>query len=1170
MKIGDLFVKDISRTMNPVIKVNDLDDSALYQELEEYVVTKDIDRNFEKLYKSIVKGFGGGDKDHIGVWISGDFGSGKSHFLKICSFLLQNKEVCGKKAVDYFVKKPGLNEATLRSMQEVGRRNVDTILFDIDSKSKRSQDEDSLVQVFMGVFNEKFGLAFDNSVAKMERYLIEKNLYESFKDEYLSIAGKAWEQDRTKISFVRGKIIDALIASGAYTSEEEAKGVVDTIAKESPVSVDEFANIIGEYCESRGPDYTLFFMADEVGQFISGSVQKMLRLQTITERIGVRCGGQVWIVVTSQEDVDAIVSGVSSNDFSKIQGRFTTRIKMASSDVKEVIEKRILQKKDAVALELGAFYESNRTDIQNRLYMKNQAEIRLYNNTNEFVSTYPFIPYQYPMLQDMLTSLRSKSASGKNLSNAARSMLRIFKDTAEAASDMETDYVTPLYAFYDAIQPELDSATNIVFHNARECSRLDSFDIDVLKTLFLVKYYDKLEKNLDNITALMISSFNENRLDLKERVQESLIKLSRENYVQANADTYMFLTNEEQEISREIKNESVDPGAIYKDISDIAFGSVFKLTSGKLKGRQFNRYVEDDNVAHTDHELSVRILVTDRVSDYFLSAESQDSILFKIPNGNAVVNAFTDCIRVENYIRKKEGTQQTSNVKAILEGKRNDLKLMREYAKSLLDTALRDSKIFINGEESSISDTLSVEKRLSDATDVLVNSVYNKHGYVNRTRTSSEIETFLKTRPTVQFEEIITGMENAFGDLTEYLEIARSQNRVVVVKDIMDRFKKKPYGFETEDVQWMLSVLFKFGRIDLMFEGKSYRGSECGFQDAKNCILTSRHYDKVKVDLRQAVTQDQIRLASNIVSVLFARTTMNTEESVVNECNSAAASKLKEIDSVLDIYRDHPRYPGKDVLTNARVVFETLSTSRSPELFTYIGKNEEMLRNLNAGIQDIQDFLQPDSPRRKLFDNGVSTLERCSGITTYLDSETRGQIEQISSILESGDFRTLPRLNALCTDVKDAVDVATEQVRSAKITELHNIMVDNESCFEPHPALYEEFRSECEYITSMIQQGDSIPQIMTVMGSIQMKINSLKAKIPQGVGLSDVGGGSTPIPAGVPPTTPVQTTKKVMVRTIAPSEIKTIESEEDIDKILNEMREKMRAKLLDGPFDIMW
>lgn len=66
-KIEDIFVKDIKRSLNPVIKVNDLDDSALYQELDEYVVTKDIDKNFEKLYKAIIKGFAGGGRRTISV-----------------------------------------------------------------------------------------------------------------------------------------------------------------------------------------------------------------------------------------------------------------------------------------------------------------------------------------------------------------------------------------------------------------------------------------------------------------------------------------------------------------------------------------------------------------------------------------------------------------------------------------------------------------------------------------------------------------------------------------------------------------------------------------------------------------------------------------------------------------------------------------------------------------------------------------------------------------------------------------------------------------------------------------------------------------------------------------------------------------------------------------------
>lgn len=221
---------------------------------------------------------------------------------------------------------------------------------------------------------------------------------------------------------------------GAYSDEDEAKSVASKTKAKSEISPENFAKRVGEYCRSRGSGYTLFFLVDEVGQFISGNVQKMLKLQTIVQELGVKAAGQAWVIVTSQEDVDAIVQDVSNNDFSKIQGRFSTRIKMVSSDVKEVIEKRVLEKKPDYEQSLSALYEESRVDMQTKFSLDNKMTIRLYRDAREFADTYPFIPYQYDMLQVMLTQLRNKSSSGKNLSNAARSMLRIFKDAADRKS----------------------------------------------------------------------------------------------------------------------------------------------------------------------------------------------------------------------------------------------------------------------------------------------------------------------------------------------------------------------------------------------------------------------------------------------------------------------------------------------------------------------------------------------------------------------------------------------------------------------------------------------------------------------------------------------------------------------------------------------------------------
>lgn len=1165
MEIKDIFVKDITRPLNPVIKVNDLEDSVIYQELEEYIVTNDVDKNFEKLYKGIIKRYrDGGDKDHIGVWISGDFGSGKSHFLKIVSFLLQNKKVKDKSAVDYFLNKPGVSEPVLHMMQDIGRRNIDTILFDIDSRSTRSQSEDSLVQTFMGVFNEKVGLCFNPSVAALERFLQDNGRYEDFKSKYEFRTGKTWEQDRIRASFVKGKIADALIDCGAYVSHEEARAVADSISKESLVSVDEFANIVKQYCESKGPDYTLFFMVDEVGQFISGSVQKMLKLQTITERIGVKCNGQAWIVVTSQEDVEAVVSGVNNNDFSKIQGRFTTRIKMTSSDVKEVVEKRILLKIEEASTVLKAFYEANRTDIHNKLCMKNLAEIRLYNDPIEFSNTYPFIPYQYPMLQDLLTSLRNKSLSGKNLSQAARSMLRIFKETAEINAEKELDFITPLYSFFDAIQPELDTPMNLVFDNAKKNTKLNDFDMDVLKTLFLVKYYDKLDKNLDNVTALMVSSFNQNRIDLKKEVQESLTKLAKENYIQANADSYIFLTNEEQEISKDIKNTNVDFEIVRKDISDTAFGSVFHLTSGKLNGRQFNRFIDKENINHTDYELFVHILLSDDVQEIFLPNLSDKGILFKIPNGRDVENAFVDYLRTEEYLRKNETVMQTVSRKSILDGKRIEIVNMKGEAISKLNTALRAARIFVNKEETSISDSLPADKRLNEAFDMLVSSVYSKYDYIRQHKTSSNVEAFLKSATTETYDRNIVGMERAFSDLSSYLEERKGLNNNTTIKNVMDCFRKSPYGFETEDIQWMLSVLFRYGHIDLMFEGKVLKGINCKFDDAKKCLIVTRNQDKVRILLRQAVTRDQIERAADVLGVLFAKTVSPNEENVVRISNEYADTKIKEINSKLEIYADHPRYPRKEVLSDAVEIFEKLSNLSSPELFTYIDENEDILRGLNAELKDVYDFLKPDSARRKLFDRGLSTLDSCSDVRIYLDPLTKEKLEQIDSILDSGDFKRLPNLNRLCSEIDGSFEETTEKFKATYTDQVKKALVDNRPLFTGYPELIQELEQECEHMVEVINGCLSLKDVIIAYGGFQVRINALSQKIPRNPSQTMPDNKGTE--AGVPR---VATHKEYTIRSIY-SEQKTIESEDDIEKVVDGLRKRMKEKLAEGSFDIIW
>ena len=90
--IRNIFKKDIKRPIEGVIKADNLSDESVFTEVDEYVITNDLSKKldeFFEIYSSTI----GQPTESIGVWISGFFGSGKSHLLKILSYILSNHRV---------------------------------------------------------------------------------------------------------------------------------------------------------------------------------------------------------------------------------------------------------------------------------------------------------------------------------------------------------------------------------------------------------------------------------------------------------------------------------------------------------------------------------------------------------------------------------------------------------------------------------------------------------------------------------------------------------------------------------------------------------------------------------------------------------------------------------------------------------------------------------------------------------------------------------------------------------------------------------------------------------------------------------------------------------------------------------------------------------------------
>ena len=156
MMIRNMFQEDINRQINGVIKVDQSSADVIEQEVKEYVITKELKRHFMQFFDYYDETFERPTAD-IGVWISGFFGSGKSHFLKMLSYILENREIGGKKTVEFFRDKFADDAATFMLIDKATKAKTETILFNIDIEGTSPKDKTAELRFFAKMFYNHLG-----------------------------------------------------------------------------------------------------------------------------------------------------------------------------------------------------------------------------------------------------------------------------------------------------------------------------------------------------------------------------------------------------------------------------------------------------------------------------------------------------------------------------------------------------------------------------------------------------------------------------------------------------------------------------------------------------------------------------------------------------------------------------------------------------------------------------------------------------------------------------------------------------------------------------------------------------------------------------------------------------------------------------------------------------
>ena len=979
MNIEQIFSKQLTRDINGVVKAEQKDNDSIYVELDEYVITQELNRHFRAFfaaYAPSVDHSGSAMSGKVGVWISGFFGSGKSHFLKILSYLLENKSVEkdgeGRQAFDFFKDK--ITDAKLLAdIKKSVSKDTDVILFNIDSRANTEDRENAILKVFLKVFNERVGYCADfPHIAHLERELDKRDQYDSFKAKFAELTLSTWEEERDAYDFYRDELSEAL-AHASDQSKESAKHWVQQIENNFPLDIQNFCKWVNDYLDSSG-DRNLLFMVDEVGQFIGKNNQMMLKLQTITEDLGTYCGGRAWVVVTSQADIDAAIGGMSKGDgqdFSKIQGRFNTRLQLSSSNTSEVIQKRLLSKTDKAHEQLTDIFAEKGDILRNQLTFDKTttADLKGYTDSLSFVDNYPFVPYHYNLVQKVFESIRVKGASGKNLAMGERSLLDAFQSAAKQMKDNELDVLVPFHSFYAPIESFLEPAIKRTIDQACESESLTKFDQNILKTLFLIRYVDVVKSTLDNLVTLSIDRIDADKIKLRKQIEDSLNRLEKQLLIARNNDVFIFLTNEEKEIENEIRQTDFEMSEVSNKLSTIVFNDILKNNrtyrypinkQDFMVSRFCNGHPKDGT---TLEDLVIKVVSPlDSHYDSFSheqaciehSLKDNGSVLIKLDEDQRLWDDLTVFIKTDRFLKQNSG--QRPEQEHLLREKQMENMAREKRLKVGFEALFAEASVYAIGTKmpkKSVTPSVIVEESYK----YIVENTFAKLNLLNVTpgEVLPELQKVLVADNVAQLGLDLQADEcnpDATREVEQYVSFRIERNEPVYLSDIVTHFGKRPYGWPVNEILLLVARLGLAGKLAF-----SLQGSDLALNRAYEPFNSVRKRGDIRVNKIRQVNDSQVKKASKLVKDLFSKTFIGSGEKELYELIKQALEDWHEALKSFRTKSQTGHFPGKPQISDGLVLVAGILEKKSSfEFIERFLQDADALELFIEEFEDLNDF----------------------------------------------------------------------------------------------------------------------------------------------------------------------------------------------------------------------
>jgi hypothetical protein len=940
--IKTLFANDIQRRIEEVIKVDQTDEEIIRDEINEYVVTDAIRSHYTNIFETYRET---PNKPHegIAIWVSGFFGSGKSSFAKMLGLSIANRRVAGDSAAERFAQRAGDNKLTVLLKAISEKIPTHAVIFDVSTDRGIRSGNQTLTEIMYGLFLQSLGYAKDLDLSELEIGLEENGQLSRFEDEYKRLFKKDWAAEKGKVAFALSEASRVLHSLHPETYPM-ADSWVKAVKNKADITPGKLAERAGELMKRRKPGQSLMFVVDEVGQFVARDVQKMLDLQAIVQRLGVLGRGKHWVVVTSQERLDELVSGLDDKkiELQRLMDRFPLQVHLEPSDISEVTSRRVLSKNAAAQVVLGKLFDEHRGRLTDHTRLT--ADIKLPELAREsFVDLYPLLPYQIDLIIQVVSGLRTQGGASKHVGGANRTIIKLAQqlliNPAVKLADRQIGDLVRLDQVYDLVEGNIGSEVRAkISAIAKELSH--PLAQPVAKVICLLQYVKSVHRNAENIAAALHSSVNgDSQLP---SVKEALRELEAAHKVRRADDGYRIPTPAEDDWERLRNGISPKPGDSHRLCSEVlsAFWqpqpahTLFDTKTFKaglaIHGREvvagdmmFQVHLADDG---KDFDALANELRT-------RSQQERKHVFWAVALTDIIDHEIVELFRSKEMLARKERETKGEDTPALITEERVRLRRHNDELRRLLRIACLSGRIYFQGNDRSPSDrAVDVGKTASEVLGQVLPGVFErfKEAAAKATDVKKGTDALftaenLQGLPTVfssigllrdeRGKTVFRAESGPLKEVLDRIEERANYGDTASGRYLIDEFVKEPFGWDFEVVRLLVLSLLRAGKVEAISKGQTI-DSVTGI-DARDTFSNNNLFRQVSFRPKKGVEFEELVKASEAFRDTFGSEVKELNAgAIVSELRKEVARNEDTISSALATLTAH-RLPGSSVLDDA-------------------------------------------------------------------------------------------------------------------------------------------------------------------------------------------------------------------------------------------------------------